>query len=422
MTTATPNKNKAERRPTCPHCKTRFRTSSITAIYCTRECKQNAATAKKRVRYTEKAGDSAFFQTLAFEAQRAGTLEVFTGLDAESLAELYHLYAFKLRANRFGEAKDFELSHIAPSQGEDTVGLYHPQNLIVAPKAMNRSHGHQHFGHGLSIDRNKLNPRHTVERGETQKAIVQRIIKFIGPDVVAQASKLAGMQPSKRVTVLTWLRAHLDPSNSQHHTWLTGLDTMTTKALTALKASIEGKEGCDFKITTRAYTQFEVLYRELERHAQHRPELAQVVKVIHVAAGHFFSSWSADVICSRSIDELVGWVPANFMSLPALQALFDVLHGKDVDAIRPVLEAFAERHSGAVERIPPYQPIVFKAQRPVRLVAAMQSPISFLAHAREFAAELDAVGVQDIAPVLLGHTATYEHDQRAERRDPLPWD
>ncbi|WP_323168319.1 hypothetical protein [Pseudomonas atacamensis] len=386
--------NKAERRPRCKHCSKQFRTISITAIYCTRQCKQNAATAKKRVRYTEKARDSAFFQTLAFEAQRAGTLEIFIDLDAESLAELYRLYAFKLRANRFGEAKDFELSHIAPSQGENTVGLYHPRNLTVSPKDMNRCHGTRHYGHGLSIDRNKLNPRHTVERGETQKAIVQRIIKFVGPDVVAQASKLAGMQPSKRVTVLTWLRAHLDPSNSQHHTLLTSLDTMTTKALTALKAGIEGKEGCDLKFTTRAYTQFEVLYRELERHAQHRPELAQVVKVIHVAAGHFFSSWSADVICSRSIDELVGWVPADFMSPPELQALFDVLHGKDVDAIRPVLEVFAERHSGAVERIPPYMPIVFKAQRPARVVATPQSPVSF-------AAELDAHWTTpDVIPVL----------------------
>ncbi|MBW4523554.1 MAG: hypothetical protein KME16_28435 [Scytolyngbya sp. HA4215-MV1] len=382
----TSKRTKVVRRPRCKHCSKQFRTTSIKAIYCTRECKQNAATAKKRVRYTERARDSAFFQTLAFEAQRAGTLEIFTGLDAESLAELYRLYAFKLRANRFGEAKDFELSHIAPSQGENTVGLYHPRNLTVAPKDMNRCHGTRHYGHGLSIDRNKLNPRNTVERGETQKAIVQRIIKFIGPEAVAQASKLSGMQPSKRVTVLTWLRAHLDPSNSQHHTWLTSLDTMTTKALTALKASIEGKEGRDFKITTRAYTQCEVLYWEIERHAQYRPELAQVVKMIHVAAGHFFSGWSVDVICFRSIAELVRWVPADFMSSPELQALFDVLHGKDVDAIRPVLEAFAERHSGAVERIPPYKPIVFRVQRPARVVATLPAPVSF-------AAELDAGAV-----------------------------
>lgn len=41
----------------------------------------------------------------------------------------------------------------------------------------------------------------------------------------------------------------------------------------------------------------------------------------------------------------------------------------------------------------------------------MQSPVSFLADARGFAAELDAVTVRDIPPVLLpGHTATYEGD------------
>ena len=402
MKSATPSTTKAVRRPRCKHCRKQFRTTSAVKVYCTRECKQLAASAAKRTRYIDKARDSAFFQTLAFEAQRAGTLEIFTGLDVESLAELYRLYAFKLRANRFGEAKDYELSHISPSQGHDIVGLYHPSNLVVAPRAMNRAHGNQHYGHGLSIARNKLQPRHTVERGDAQKIVVQRLIKFIGPDIVAQASKLAGMQPSKRVTVLSWLRAHLDPRNDQHRDWLDNLDTMTTKALTALRASIEGKEAGSFTFTTRAYTQFEVMYQELERHAQHRPELHQVLKVIRVAVGHFFSDWSADIVCYRSVSELASWVPAGFMAPTELQALFDALHGKDVDAIRPVLGAFAERHSGVIERT-------------ARVVAAVQRPISFLTAAREFAAELDAVQVQDIPTVLMpGHTLEYVHE-------PLPW-
>lgn len=122
------------------------------------------------------------------------------------------------------------------------MGLYHPQNLIVAPKAMNRSHGNQHFGHGLSIDRNKLKPRYMIEKGTPQADIIKGIIQFIGPDVIAQATKLAGIQPRRRVAMLSWLREHLNPHNPQHRDWLDNLDTMQTKALTALKAVVQGKE------------------------------------------------------------------------------------------------------------------------------------------------------------------------------------
>lgn len=68
MTNATPATHKAERRPRCPHCRKQFRTSSTKAIFCTRICKDRATAAKKRTAYVAKATDSAFMQTLAFEA------------------------------------------------------------------------------------------------------------------------------------------------------------------------------------------------------------------------------------------------------------------------------------------------------------------------------------------------------------------
>lgn len=101
--------------------------------------------------------------------------------------------------------------------------------------------------------------------------------------------------------------------------------------------------------------------------------------------------------------------------------LDDALHGKDVDAIRPMLEAFAERHSGAVERIPPYKPIVFKAQRPVMVVATVQAPISVAADARSFAEFLDGEG-QDDVPMLLPLSELYQMAPLADSVEPLPWD
>lgn len=98
-----------------------------------------------------------------------------------------------------------------------------------------------------------------------------------------------------------------------------------------------------------------------------------------------------------------------------LQAVFDVLHGKEVDAIRPVLEAFAERHSGAVERIPPYKPIVFRVHRPAKALATGERSEATLQAPVSFAAELDAIGEQDTIPVLLlSHATTYGNDS-------LPW-
>ena len=393
MTSATPKKQ-IKRQPTCPHCKKRFRTTSTKAVYCTRTCKDKATAVKKRIKYVERATDSAFFKQLAFEATRAGTLEIFTGHTAESLAELYTLYAFKLKVNQYGKSSDYELSHICAAQGEDTVGLYHPLNLVVAPKAMNRAHGTQHFGHGLSIARKGLKSRHKVEKGANQKDTVARIIQFIGPDIVAQATKLAGIKPSVRNTTLAWLRDHLDPTEPEHRDWLDSLDTMQTPALKALRAKLEGKEVNGFTIKTRTFTPFEVLSRELERHAQHRSGLIEVREVIHESVREYFKNWTNGILADRSITDAMQYVSPDFMIGAELQGLFDVLHGKDLKDIRPVFEAFAERHSGAVERIPAYAPIVFKAQRPASVVATLQSPVSF-------AAELDAhLMTPEVMPVL----------------------
>lgn len=404
---ATPNTNKpAARRLTCRQCKTRFRTKSTKAIFCARTCKEAAAVIKRRIKYVERASDSVFMKQLAFEASRANTYEIFTGHTAESVAELYKLYAYKLKACQYGTTKDFELSHIAPSQGHDIVGLYHPLNLVVAPKVMNRAHGNQHIGHGLSIDRNKLQSRYLIEKGTPQAEIIKGIIQYIGPDIIAQATKIAGIKPHDRITTLTWLRDHLNPSVPEHRDWLESIDTMQTPALKALRAKLSGKEASTstYTIKTRVFSRLEVLYQELTRHAQHRPDLAEVVEYIDIAvvgyvAIHFSNDWVGD----RAPADLIQHVPTGLLMESELQALFSVLHGASVESIRPTLESLAER-------LPAYVPIRVGQRSMVRVLATLQSPVSF-------ADELDAlegVYVQAIPPVLLGHTAKYEHDL-------LPW-
>lgn len=407
MSKATPATHKAVRRPRCKHCQKQFRTTSVKKIYCTLQCQKEATKKKRRVSRTDRATHSAFFYHLAYECERAGTLQILSFHTVASLVALYEVYTLKLKANRYGETKDFEISHIYPVQGDSVaIGLFHPENLVVVPTKLNREHGAQHHGHGLSIKRSALVSKYAVEKGAPRKETVQRIIAFLGVDVVAELVRIAKIQPTQRHKVLSWLHDHLDPTVPEQRAHLDSLEDMTTIALTALKASVQGKSGSDFKITTRSCTQLEVLLLGLEQQIQYRPELVKVHDAIYAAL--------SPLISDRFDDEwvpywtLIGMVESlsrqpslhDLLSAPELlQALFDVLHGKDVNAIFPVLEAFVERHSRAVERIPPYKPIVFRMQRPASVVATVQNPVSVLAG--RFADELDAhLMTPEVIPVL----------------------
>lgn len=410
MTTATPNKTKVTRQPTCPACKKRFRTTSIKKIYCTPQCQKEATKKKRRVSRTNRATHSAFFYHLAYECERAGTLQILTGHTVESLVALYDVYKLKLKANRYGETKEFEISHVHPvrSDSAETIGLFHPTNLVVVPTKLNRAHGAQHCGHGVSINRNALVSKHSVEKGAPRKQTVQRIIAFLGADVVAEAVKIAKIQPTQRHKVLSWLHDNLDPTVPEQRAHLDNLDDMTTIALTGLKAKLEGKEGSGLQIKTTILTLFQVLSQELERHTQHRPELTEVL----------------DIICKRVSPFTALHMSRTTLSDDETQAVFDVLHGKPVEAIRDVLTEFVERHTSTMdngERIPAYQPIVFKAQRPAKVGAKVHSPVSVAADARSFADCLDGEG-QDDVPMLLPVSELYQIAPLANQVEPLPWD
>lgn len=421
---ATPQKNnQAVRRLTCPHCKTRFRTTSIKKLYCTPQCQREATKKKRRVSRVDRAVNAAFFYHLAYECERAGTLQILAFHTVESLVQLYEIYKLRLKANRYGATKDYAISHIHPVQGESAIGLFHPANLVVVPTKLNRDHGTQHHGHGLSINRSALVSKHSVEKGTPRKQTVQRIIAFLGADVVAEVVKVAKIQPTQRHKVLSWLHDHLDPTMPEQRAHLDNLDDMTTIALTALKASVQGEESNGFTIKTRTYTPLEVLLLGLAQQTAYRPELSAVHDAIYAAIGPFLSAnfgsdWTKDFSLVDVVESLSRRpsLRAILAAPELLQALFDVLHGKEVSDIRPMLDSFTQR---CKERQGLSQSITYKAQQPLLL-----GTLSFLANAREFADELDAVEgayVQDVIPVLPraiamqpGNTLAYEHD-------PLPW-
>lgn len=401
MKSATPEKTtKAVRRPRCKQCRKQFRTTSTVKVFCTPACQRQATKVKRHVNRVERATNSAFMYHVAFECERAGTLQILTGHTVQSLVDLHAVYLLKLKANQFGQTRDFEISHICPSRGHDCIGLYHAQNLVVAPAHLNRAHGAKHYGGGLSISRSALVSKHAVEKGAPRKQTVERIIAFLGPDVVAELVKTTKIQTTRRHALTSWLHDHLDATDPEQRQYLDQLDSMTPQALTALKAKLEGKAAKGFKVETANYIPFGVMFLELQRHAQYRPELTQVL----------------DVICNEVNKFSVMYIRRTILNETELQAVFDVLHGKPLASIRPVLTEFTERHASITdhgERIPAYAPIVFNVKPQPKPTA--QPSVVVLQTFRSFADELDEQIDDMPLPVLQAHTVTYE-------ADPLSWD
>lgn len=408
MTTAAPSKTTTKavvRRPTCKHCGTRFRTTSATAIYCTRQCKERAAANKKRTARLAKATNSAFLYHLAYECERAGTLQILTGHTVDSLVALHDAYKLKLKANQYGQTKGFEISHVIPVQGHAFIGLYHAENLVVAPTHFNRAHDTKHHGGGLSISRSSLVSKHAVAKGAPRKQTVERIIAFLGSDVVAEVVKVAKIQSTQRHALTSWLQDHLEPTVPEHRDYLDSLDGMTTQALRALKATLEGKEGSGpFVVKTTTYTASDVFLLELERHSTYRPELANVVSILRKRVAPFTSHHLSRIN----------------LNAQEQQAVFDLLHGQPVEAIQNVLDEYIARHTCVMdhgERIPAYAPIVFAVpskQTATPVIPVAQASVRVLARLMGFAESLDD-SVPDVVPVM-------PRVRQEVVIDPLPWE
>lgn len=353
MKPATPKKVvKTQRRPTCPHCRERFRTTSVTKVFCTAECQKNAKAAKRKTKSVNDASRSAFFYYLAKECKRATTLQILHGHTAESLAELHAVYKQAFRVNQYGDVDHFQVSHIAAVKGKNTLGLLHPENLVISPTELNKAHGVKHYGAGKYISRTSIDHRHSVASDEPEGAVLDRVIAYLGADVVAATVKLAKIKPTDRQKNLAWLRDNLDATNSEHTAYITNIETMKGKQLKELRAELEHKLVREFGIKRTAHSAFGVLRLELDRHAEFRPELrgltAQLLAV-HESKDHR-ESWD--------------------VSEEEEQALFDVLHGRAIDDVQEVLDGLVLRNTRApevdvnvietpygIERISDYMPI-----------------------------------------------------------------
>jgi hypothetical protein len=303
-------------RPYCKHCSKRFRTTNTIKKYCSPSCQSQATSKKRRISQIDRAISSAFLYRLASECERAGTLEILRGHTAESLVELHRAYSYNLRVNDFGEANHYVLSHIAPVKGSGSLGLLRADNIVVTLAAMNNTHATTYYGFGASIPRHDVSHKHDVVKGSSRKNTIERIIAYLGHDVVAEAVKLGKITPTRRHTLLLWLREHLpckDPLQTK-------LDDMSAKTLATLKATIQGKqETGGFKLMTKEVHVIEVFSSELTRFTKYREDLTELAA--------FLAS------CLQRINKR-----EQFLLDPVLlQGLFDLLHGKELSEMVPVL-------------------------------------------------------------------------------------
>jgi len=340
MALATPA-TKPKHRITCRHCGKRPRMSSRTAKFCNATCRSQARNASRRVTYLYNATYSPFFQELARQAVRAGTDQIYEGFTQEDLEALYDIYALAQKYNGYGERKKagfapFELSHIHPVRGESTVGLFRADNLIIVLRGMNRKHGASHFAGGASIPRSQLDPRHHLSKDSSEADVIARIVNMIGEPIVLAVVESRRIQPAKRHALVLWLQEHLSRDNPEHIEHFQAVESATATVLASIKREVQGKEPLGGGWVPQFSEELPVLLAEWERVGlAYRPELLPAIDRLRFieanTGGRFYIEFDQD----------------------ELQTIFDVLHGKPVSMLTPLIDA---QQAKALSRDMVYRP------------------------------------------------------------------
>ncbi|MGF6558172.1 hypothetical protein ABIA48_004552 [Pseudomonas sp. S30_BP2TU TE3576] len=387
----------AKRQPTCPQCKKRFRTSSRTAKFCNTSCRTSFNNEARRVTYLFNATNSPFFQELARQAVRARTLLIYKDFSQEQLEALYDVYAAYQKTNVYGLRKEFgeaqfEISHIAPVRGKESVGLFRADNLVIAPMALNRAHGTKHFSGGASLPVTDLSPRFGLEKDANHADVIQRIIKLIGEKVVMAVVKSKKIQPSKRQALYSWLVDNLDPANPDHAKHLTTIETASARILAGIKREVQGKEAAaDFRVFLPYHDDTSVLMSEWERIGKaYRPELLPALERIQFLLANTNSRFRFNFYFDAIDTQLV----------------FDMLHGKPAYTVDSVIDALYTKALASPVIYRPTDALLQSVQPAVQPLEARKSvTLSFiedLDSQMEYIAPI-ALVVTNMAPVEEPH-------------------
>lgn len=304
----------------CDRCDKPYQPRKHNSKYCGDRCKRGVEVAKRPKTQNRsklvKLQSTYFFQYLARECQRAGTVEILQGHTGESLRELLVLSKFARSANGFPSLKKFELGHIAAVAGEGRTGLLHALNLVLVPLRYNRQQGTKSYCDGLYILTADLQPKWQVVPNSGLKEVVELIVDYLGEDFCHRFridNKLSTDKEHKREELVKTIMLHPKYAGDD-------LIGKSTTGLQRLLDELNGKSAwCG--ASTALSVEF-VLEVELERHALTSPRLVPVVEWYRAYREHRSRPTKSDrhpkqIKLSEAFDGAV------------INHLFDVVMGKD---------------------------------------------------------------------------------------------
>jgi hypothetical protein len=258
----TEKKKKFERIYTCQHCNTEYKAVRYTTSrFCSVQCRTQSRSTKTAAKRISNLPCSDEWLWLSRECKRAGTVEILQDVD---LVELFAIYRRRFRCYGWDAEKKkskFHLCHISPAQGKDSVGLLHHQNLFIGGSLANQVHGATEVrGAGLSIKRSALQRRWLVDAETSDKAVLAKVQKYLGPKLVAYAKKHP-IRKSQRFG----LARKISLEHPECNIPLAELERMSMTALRKLYADLENELPYNMKLTSRRT--LVVYVEELERFA-----------------------------------------------------------------------------------------------------------------------------------------------------------
>lgn len=215
---------------------------------------------------------------------------------------------------------------------------------------------------------------------------------LIAPEV-EQSCNQSKRHSRRSSRVMAWLLDHLDVTIPEHAEQLERLHKLSTKALTMLKASLQGNEPTTpYRASVKEAQLLEVFAHELSPHAEIRPELKPLATFL--------------LECSQRINPQELFV----IDLAFFQALFDLSHGKELadvtDDLAPALTTLQ-----ALAGLSGELPEVLASRDKTR---ASQAPVRVLATLKGFFESLDEV----VPEVSLFRP----RNSLPEAQEPLPWE
>lgn len=309
----------------CKHCGNGFQ-GRPNKHYCSDKCATAARVAKHREtkkttckvrRYVKKAHK--FLQTsygrwLCTQLKRAETVQVLQGHTAESLHELYRLKRLCSSASGYVEGKptgNYHISHIWSVKADNgRIGLLHPENLVIAPRAFNLAHGAKQptrLGVGLFIPTSTLLAKHEISAHDTTEQVFLKVRRLLGHEWTAFISTLTIQQTQEKQ-----LRAKLNKLE---------IPAPANMSLDELKQLAKSREVLYFSASLPASDSLTVALSELTRFGHNAGEFSiyhrwiqHLWDILHDWDGKWHLSDDELVVASCLINET--WAILHGVDLP----------------------------------------------------------------------------------------------------------